>query len=115
MISSSALAADLAGSEWGVDKPFEQFVNFSGSNKLSGNSGCNSFFGSYKIDKPTGKISIGPLASTRKACRSEIMKAEFNFLKNLENAKSFQRSSHKLELLDEKGNLLMSLRHRDFD
>lgn len=111
----SANAADLAGSEWGIEKPVEQFIKFSGDKQVSGHAGCNRFFGSYTLDKSKGTITIGPLASTKKACEKSVMDAEWEFLKKLENSKTFKRKSRNLELLDKDSKRLLSLAWRDFD
>ncbi len=112
-------AAGLAGNEWGIDKPVEQFIKFSYNGKLSGFSGCNNFFGLYTpkeaSNESEGTIKIGPLAATRKGCIPSVMKAEFEFLKQLENVRSYKRSSHHLELFNDKGKRLLHRRWRDFD
>lgn len=111
----SANATDLAGSEWGIEKPIEQFIKFSVDNRVSGHAGCNRFFGSYSLDKSKGTITIDPLASTKKACEQSLMRAEWDFLKKLEKSKKFKRKSRNLELLDKDSKRLLSLAWRDFD
>ena len=111
----AANAGELAGSEWGIEKPVEQFIKFSGDGQVSGYAGCNRFFGSYKIEKPKGKITIGPLASTKKACEQSVMDAERVFMKKLESAKTFKRSRLHLNLFDEDDGRLIRMVWRDFD
>ncbi len=41
-------------------------------NTLSGSDGCNDFTGSYELSSGN-MITIGPLASTRKACPDDVM------------------------------------------
>lgn len=110
-----ANSADLAGSEWGFDKPVEQFMKFSGKGQVSGHAGCNRFFGSFSIEKHKSRINIGPLASTKKACGQSVMKAESSFLKKLETTQTYKRNARSLDLFDESGALLLSLAWRDFD
>lgn len=108
-------AAELAGSEWGVSKPLEQFVQFSGNRKVSGHAGCNRFFGSFVLEKSNGSITIGPLASTKKACPKPILNAERKFLNKLETAKFYKRSQKYLELFDKNSESLLRLNWHDFD
>lgn len=114
-LTLNANAAALAGSEWGIEKPVEQFIKFSGKGQVSGYAGCNRFFGSYLIDKSKGKITIGPLASTKKACEQSVMDAEHVFINQLESAKTFKRTRLHLNLFDEDGGRLLHMVWRDFD
>ncbi len=116
---TNAQASGLAGSEWGTEKPLEQFIKFGDDGKLNGFGGCNNMFGSYHEKKSathtTGLLKIGPLASTKKACSQDVMKAEFDFITKLERVTSYQRSSHHLELKDKSSKVILRLRWRDFD
>lgn len=51
---------------------------------VSGDAGCNTFRGTYAVDGKT--VTIGPLATTRKACAEELMKQEREFLAALGSA-----------------------------
>lgn len=53
-------------------------LNIDADGGLGGNSGCNVFGGNYKFDE--GKLKIGPLVSTMRACDEPFM--------------SFERSMH---------------------
>ena len=84
-----AQSQDLAGTSWEVigynngkqavtsvllDSTIT--LDFAADGSLSGNSGCNTYNGSYTV---TGdQITIGPLASTRMACSQELMDQEFS-------------------------------------
>ena len=74
------------------------FVQFKDAGKLAGHSGCNRFFGQYKISG--NDINIGPIDSTRMACAESVMALEMAFLSALEGAKSFRRDKAKLMLFD---------------
>lgn len=112
-LSGSAIAADLAGSEWGLrDKP-ERFIKFSQAGRLSGSSGCNSLVGTYRV--AGNKLSFGPLAVTRKLCPPKRMRAEKRFLGLLAMTARMKHSHKTLELLDNNGNLLLVLLRRDWD
>ena len=46
----------------------EAVINIQPRNTLSGNTGCNTMFGSYEVDFATNKLSFGNLMSTKMAC-----------------------------------------------
>lgn len=55
------------------------YMTFDGEQKrVSGKSGCNSFFGGY--DKSDGKLSFKQMAGTMMACSPELNKLEREFL-----------------------------------
>ncbi len=71
-------------------------ANFGADGMLSGNSGCNEYSATYKIDGD--KISIGPAATTRKACEQAIMDQETQYLTALSTAATYRIDGSKLEL-----------------
>lgn len=73
------------------------------NNKVSGNAGCNTFFGNLLIDNTAGNFSAKQIATTRMAC--ENMETETNFIKMLKEADKYVVSGNVLELY--KGNLLL--------
>ena len=54
---------------------------------IKGNTGCNSFFGSYTLDLYA--ISFSDIGSTEMACDQPIMDVENSFLNALRNAGSY--------------------------
>ncbi|AFR36289.1 META domain-containing protein [Riemerella anatipestifer] len=56
--------------------------------KVSGNSGCNNYFGQLKIDAQTGAFSVENVGSTRMVCKDMLV--EQNFLKMLEKANRYE-------------------------
>ncbi len=64
--------------------------------KVSGNAGCNNFFGGYTVKGLS--LTFGALASTRKACEPNIMQLENQFLKRLASTKRFSISPDGLRL-----------------
>ncbi|MGH6832866.1 MAG: META domain-containing protein [Methyloceanibacter sp.] len=102
------MGGDLAGSEWrpsfmrASDLPAasQMIVQFSPDGKITGNGGCNQFFGGYTISG--NHIKIGPLASTRKGCPG-LLFAETAFFATLEAAKSFEQDGATLVLFDVTG------------
>ncbi len=115
---SAALNADLAGSAWRptelrgelltaeppVGEPqggvARMLVEFKPDGQISGNGGCNRFFGGYTISG--NAISIGPLASTRKGCPG-LMQLEVSFFATLQSAKTFAADETKLVLFSAAG------------
>ncbi len=72
----------LAGSDWAIQSiagrpvmvstPLS--VHFEAQGKLSGFAGCNRFMGRYELSGT--KLTIGPLATTRKLCAGPAMSQE---------------------------------------
>ncbi len=71
---------------WGSIKiPFVEFSK--ADHKITGNTGCNSFFGSFRsTDAP---FDFGPLGMTRMACQGWTDN-EINFLNVLEHATAYE-------------------------
>ena len=63
----------------------KQIVTFDKDGTVSGNAGCNSFSGTYKVH--SWFIKISPLATTLKLCDDAKMQAEQKFLGKLQSAK----------------------------
>jgi len=120
--SAPAAAQQLAGSEWRPTKigdikvpaGSEMFVRFGGEGKLEGHSGCNRFFGTFKL--AGDGIEIGPLGVTRMACSEPaVMEREVRFLEALQNARQFMRDRIDLSLTDNAGNPVVQLIQTDAD
>lgn len=75
---------------------------------VRGNSGLNSFFGPYAVDG--AKLRIENLAMTRMAGSPELMAQETGFVAALHAARTWRVKGDVLELLDEKGATLTTLR-----
>ncbi len=103
-----AEAAELAG-KWrpteigAVSWPDEAgaFVRFEASGRLTGNSGCNRFMGSYTLAGDT--IEISPLAATRMMCPEPLIEHERLLFEALEQARTFSRDGTELSLADPDG------------
>jgi heat shock protein HslJ len=80
-------------------------AEFGSDGTLSGNSGCNTYSGTYTV---TGKkITISPLASTRMACSNPagVMEQETQFLTALQTAATYNIENATLELRTKDGAL----------
>ena len=105
------MGADLTGSAWQpsfmsaaeIPAGTHMVVRFNPDGRISGNGGCNQFFGGYTISGNT--IKIGPLASTRKGCPG-LYVVEASFLHMLQAAKSFEQDETTLVLFDAAGDKL---------
>ena len=67
----------LTSSEKPITLDFDQQ-----NKKLSGNAGCNQYFGNYTLDNKN--LKAGPMGSTMMFCTEEIMQQEQQFLALLE-------------------------------
>ncbi len=73
-------------------------LNFAGDGTVNGFSGCNTFTGNYVTDGD--KITIGPLATTRKTCAdpANAMEEETQYLNALQSATNFEVQGTSLTL-----------------
>ena len=71
--------------------------------KLTGNAGCNNYFGELSLDPTAGNFSVKNVGSTRMSCDS--MEVENTFLKMLGETDHYVVVGNVLELY--KGNLLL--------
>ena len=68
------------------------------TDKVTGNDGCNNFFGAYTLDG--NKLKFGMLASTRMAC-AQINDLDIEFNKVITMTSSYRISGDRLELFEE--------------
>lgn len=80
--------------------------------RASGNAGVNTFTGSYEAED--GKISFGPLATTKKMGEEAAMRQEQRFLEAIEEVENFEYDSEddELELKDSRDETLLVFRSR---
>ncbi len=79
-----------------IDNTIITTLVFGDDNKISGNGGCNNYFGTY--DLYSNGITISDIGSTRKMCSEEIMEQEMTYLDILGKAKSIKFNDYKLEI-----------------
>jgi heat shock protein HslJ len=106
-----AQSQDLSGTSWestgynngkqAVTGPLQGTTltaDFGKDGTVSGNSGCNTFSGGYKVNG--NQITIGPLASTMMACNDPtgIMDQEAQYLAALQSAATYQIEGNVLQL-----------------
>lgn len=91
---------ELSGSKWILAEQVKgQMPTMVIENeKLSGNAGCNNYFGTVTINSANGGFTSGNIGSTRKACA--YMETENNFLNMLPKANRYRVSGNTLELFE---------------
>ena len=115
-----AQSQDLEGTSWeavnfyngseaivGVISGTSLTAEFGKDGSLSGNSGCNTYNGTYTVDGD--KIKIGPLASTMMACTEPegVMEQEAQYLSALQMAETYQVEGKAFELRRSDGTLVV--------
>jgi heat shock protein HslJ len=97
--------ADLEGHEWallelGRDQPLPEDVEISvvfQDDKVSGGSGCNSYFAGVVSSSP-GELGFNGMGATRMACPETVMDLERRYLKALANATGYRFLAGRLVL-----------------
>lgn len=118
----AAQATALAGTAWqadgynngrqavvSIEAGTTLTLQFGNDGRVNGHGGCNAFTGAYRIDGD--RLTIGPLASTRKACMQPpaTMAQEAAYLKALESSARFRREADRLDLYTADGARAASL------
>ena len=111
LVVYKAQSQDLEGTNWevtaynngkqavvGVLEGTTLTASFGKDGNLTGNSGCNEFNGSYKVNGD--QITIGTLASTMKMCSDPagVMDQEAQYQAALQSAASYQIEGNVLQL-----------------
>lgn len=109
----------LSGSEWRVTRFGRQAVEskawiaFKSDGRVFGDTGCNRLTGGFTQDG--AGISVGPLATTRKACPEPLMRFETQFLAILQTAKRTVVTHLVLALLDDQNVVRGQFARTDWD
>ncbi len=111
-VAQTSEIGSLAGSEWGPENGFDQFVQFKAEGELFGFSGCNSFIGNYSYE--AGKISIEELIITEQKCPG-LDGVEAAFLEGLKYAHTVKLDGLMLKIYDKDDVWILGLSRRDFD
>ena len=96
----------------GVVTGTELTAIFADDGGVSGSGGCNTFRGDYSYS--AGKLEIGPLAATKKACTTPegAAEQEQGYLAALESAVRIDQVGDGLTLLNAKGQMAVTLKRR---
>jgi heat shock protein HslJ len=114
--AAGATVINLAGTEWSFPDDVgktARFIQFRSEGKVGGFTGCNRFTGSYSQDGDA--LSIGPLATTRRACLPQVMKREQQFLAMLGMVRHVEGTQLKLTLKGADADVLAELVRTDPD
>lgn len=84
----------------------EAHIKFAEKGTLNGNLGCNAFFGSFKVNDKN--ISFENIGSTKMMCSN--IKTEDEFIKVLQNTKTYEIKGEILSFFDEKGDEISSFK-----
>ena len=87
------------------------FIQFAEENRVSGNSSCNRFIGSYAFSET--QLSFAQAASTRMACPQALMEQEQRFLTALGRVAQVKQENNMLELMDADGALVFKASRRE--
>lgn len=75
----------------------EPFMNLTAENKVNGNGGCNSFFGTYEFQSDNA-ITFSKIGSTKMACQDDVMRVEYQFFQALEKTSRYSFKNDTLVL-----------------
>ncbi len=97
---------DIGGTEWiltmlnGEAVPEDPRISLTyEDDQVKGNAGCNSYFSHMKdLEGAGGRVKLGPVGSTRKACPDDVMHRESSYLQSLGNTTSFSLVGRQLVL-----------------
>ena len=108
LIGIEWLALDIDGTP--VKNKTESTISFEDATRVTGNGGCNRFFGTAKLSGET--LEVGPLGTTRMACPETIMNQEKRFLKALESVRRYRvdDATDMLYLSNEQGKPILRFR-----
>ena len=87
------------------------FIQFAEENRVSGNSSCNRFTGSYAFSET--QLSFGQAATTRMACPPALMEQEQRFLDGLSKVAQVKLKNGMLEMTDTDGALVFKASRRE--
>jgi putative lipoprotein len=103
------VAEDIQGR--GVIDNLQSSITFTAEGQAHGSGGCNNFTGGYTL--AGAALSLGPLASTQKACPPAIMDQETKFHEALSETRGYRFENGLLFLLDAQGSPVLRLWRRD--
>ena len=103
------LAEDILGG--GVIDRLQTTIELASDGHVNGFGGCNTFRGKASIT--AHKLSFGPLASTRKACRQAVMDQEQKFHQALKASTAWRIEQTTLILTNAAGDVVAKLTRLD--
>jgi len=100
-------ATPLIGPEWrledllgsGIIDRSHVTLTLAGDGRASGSAGCNGYFGSWS-QAADGKLALGKMGATMKACAPSLMEQEGKYLRALETASAYSFTADGALVLD---------------
>lgn len=74
--------------------------------QLSGNGGCNTYFGTYAAD--ASSLTIKPAGTTMMACAEDVMAQEQAYMAALATSASYKVTGDKLEIMNADGTVVLT-------
>lgn len=114
-ISSAAPGAERLQGVWrvtalaneAISSASRAYIEFSEPPRLTGNAGCNRFFGIYEYQG--GALSVDDaLGASKMLCPPSVMAVENQLLSFLPQSRQVQLEEGRLELRDSRGRLLIA-------
>ncbi|PVW14118.1 META domain-containing protein [Marixanthomonas spongiae] len=93
-LSGNYTVTNVPGTAMTAIQPTITFAALSG--RVSGNAGCNNYFGDYTINN--NALTFGELAATKKMCGEDVMEVEDNYLKTLSKVGGYRIQDNVLTL-----------------
>ncbi|RTL87839.1 MAG: META domain-containing protein [Hyphomicrobiales bacterium] len=115
LVTLNALAAPALTGKWriltvaGVDglDAGKSRAEFAGNGRFASTVGCNRIAGAPSTSG--GRLSFGPMMTTRMACPPPLDRVEQNYLAALQAARGYRLDGERLLFLDENGETLVAL------
>lgn len=82
-------------------------IEFGTNGKITGNTACNTLMGAYTQNGY--QLDLSKAATTRRMCGPKLMEVEGKFLANLKATRQFKLDGEHVQLLDDKGQVVMTL------
>jgi heat shock protein HslJ len=114
--STAPTLATMSGTNWTAmtmsgmasiesDKSTLRFLS---DKEVAGSGGCNTFSGPARMD--AGKMMLGPIVSTKRACVGPVQAQESMFFKHLSEVRGARMLGDDLVLTNANGDTLLRLR-----
>lgn len=102
----------IKGTQWALsvraNGAAAPYISFQDDGEITGFGGCNQFFGHYAQDGD--RLTIGTLASTRKACPD--MRAETRFISALQSARRIKGTYSEIRIYDDNDDVRLTLKRK---
>jgi heat shock protein HslJ len=96
---------ELQGPVLRAPQDIDQTLGFRDNGTLAGSTGCNGYGGA--VDLSGGKVKLGPMRMSRRACSPPVMDAEQDFMARLQAARQWWVRDGELYMTDGNGSPLL--------